>query len=80
MPLILIASGAKLLVSVALTVRTRLWWLPSIAVIAAGVALARIASPGLGTAGIALGAAALATTRVVRARAHFAQSTSAHRF
>jgi len=80
MPLVVIGALAKMFVSAALTVRTRLWWLPGVGAIGGGVALAQIASPGLGTFAVALGLAALATTRVVRKRAQHAQSTRSDGF
>jgi len=75
MPLVIFGAAGKLLLSTALTVRTRLWWAPGVVMIGAGVGLARVASPGLGMASVALGAAAIATTRVVRGRARLAQSS-----
>jgi len=80
MPLVVIGALAKMFVSAALTMRTRLWWLPGAGAIIGGVGLARFASPGLGTFAVALGLAAIATTRVVRRRAHFAQSTRSDGF
>jgi hypothetical protein len=65
-PLVLAASVAKLAFSVALTHRTRWWWVPGVAAFAIGVALVASSAWTYGFAGIALGTFALAVASVIR--------------